>query len=176
MSADFDKVLREARRWSVPFSVVTTLPEGALPSPRGRGGIDWEERGVLWLRASPQSDRAACELLHELAHILVDTHPSAVNEMRSPMLYLEWSTARRLKLSWWADWMHDYGMGDYTPQARTWGEVSTWVKAEALEVSRHAAEEAGLVGPEGRPTYRRPGVRLLGGPTTGGPVAFEGGI
>jgi hypothetical protein len=99
----------------------------------------------------------APQLLHELAHCLVDERPDAMlDEVSNGMLAVEWEAQRRFRLGrQWQQWMEDY-----TISVGAWHHCSTVERGEALLESLLAAQERGLLDRHGRPTYRKMEVKL----------------
>lgn len=173
MGSEFAAVVRECKRWGVPLVWHAQRREFEslrCQSPTGQGAIEVRTDGPWRLHWSTQREDAraplsAAELLHELIHIAVGIHPTEVDEVESPMLYLEWHTARRLRLTAWTEWMTDYGLPRGATSYRashptrrfdsTWGDASTHERHFWLTASREAAFAVHLVDTHGRPTYRK---------------------
>jgi hypothetical protein len=147
------RVTRECDRWGVPvhFAAPPDGAESLLSAPQHMAWIQWPQR-VIWFD-DIDNDVAALGLLHELTHCVVGAHPSTVDEIYSGMLYLEWVTQRRLKLSRWSKWMEDYSLGG--DRGDEWGDVSVRDKSRELAKSKQGAIKAGIVDHCGKPTYRK---------------------
>jgi hypothetical protein len=151
-------VLREAGRWGVEVvwcDAMRLYPDA--PASSWDSALLWPEPVIACTdapdyMADPLLD---CQILHEMAHVIVGDDPRTVDEVASGMLWIEYEAAGRLGLTAWSGpWMDDYAIsvaGKYLD----WSDATEAQRASALEESRRAAVERGLIDRRGRPTYRR---------------------
>lgn len=175
-----DKVRNYAKRWGVKTSathVMELYPPGHVPWTHDGPGIfaiDWPTRTVIEpLATKPKrglvaSDSDAWYLIHELSHVLVNVDPDEVDEVQSAMLALDFYAGRYLGFSddEWEKWMADFtlDLGTLEEHGYTrpdhyisleWCEVDRATQERMLHGSLKLAAEAGLLSPQGDPTFNR---------------------
>lgn len=101
-------------------------------------------------------------LLHEMSHILVNVDPEEVDEISSATLALDYYGGSYLGLEGWEKWMGSFTLGPGLPdpwgdslQYEEWGAVDDGVHEALLARSLTRAVSAGLLTPDGAPTFNR---------------------
>lgn len=170
------KALRYLRQWGVPVDVRREPSTSEATDVRHHPGnatcrIDWKQRKILWTGFSLPLETGNF-LIHELAHCLAPVHPDKINEATSLMLAFEYYSHRWLRLTGWREWQQGRGMNIRVAwrlitkprgSARScgtlfvpWNDAPMYKRHEALAFSLKAAVRAGVLTPEGRPTFQRP--------------------
>ncbi len=146
------------RRWEVPLHL--REPErdeidSGCRAPTASGGILLFRHKPIAVVCNPEYFRTyydCCALIHELAHVVIDKHPSFADEVHSPMLAIESVMRDRCEIPRVHEhrWMDSFSLGDIP-----WEDAPTLRQSRVIVQSHELAIKAGLLTKTGRLTFRR---------------------
>lgn len=120
------------------------------------GGIAYKQQAICLDMDDAYKANFASDALHELSHLLVRVPPNQVDEVQSPILWLDYAHHRMLKMlkREYRAFMDNFTLGEddtSTGEYADWWQEKAPQRAKLLAASRTEAERFDLVNGAGEP-------------------------